>query len=96
MTAARWLAEAGKPDEAVRLLRAADVIGAGKLADDYVLAGPAHLAAAQLLEAQGDTVGALESYRQFLRRLDRPGPAQLGQVEQAKAALTRLAHRKVS
>jgi tetratricopeptide (TPR) repeat protein len=90
MSAARWLAEAGQADEAVRLLRAADAIGAGKLADTYVLAGPAHLAAARLLEARGDTAGALEGYRQLLRRLDLPGPSQRPMVDEARRGVARL------
>jgi tetratricopeptide (TPR) repeat protein len=96
MSAARWLAEAGQADEAVRLLRAADAIGAGKLADTYVLAGPAHLATARLLEARGDTVGALEGYRQLLRRLDLPGPSLRPMVDEARRAVARLEVRPVS
>jgi hypothetical protein len=91
MSAAKWLAQSGGEDEAVRLLRAASSFGyAGKLADTYVAAGPAHLALARLLEAQGDRSGALESYRQFLRRVDLPGPAQRASVKEAETAVARL------
>jgi tetratricopeptide (TPR) repeat protein len=96
LTAARWLAEAGDSDQALRLLRAADAIGAGKVADTYVLAGPAHLAAARLLEARGDTAGALEGYRQLLRRLDLPSPPLQPMADEARRGLSRLGGRPVS
>ena len=96
MSGARWLAEAGDTNQAVRLLRAANVIGAGKLADAYVAAGFAQLQLARLLEARRDTAGAVEGYRQFVRRLDLPGPSQRAQVDEAKLALARLHARGVS
>jgi len=78
-------------DEAIRLLRAASSFGyAGKLADTYVAAGPAHLALARLLEAQDDRSGALDSYRQFLRRVDLPSAAQRASVKEAETAVARL------
>ena len=96
MSGARWLAEAGDTTQAVRLLRAANVIGAGKQADAYVAAGFAQLQLARLLEARRDTAGAVEGYRQFVRRLDLPGPSQRAQVDEAKLALARLHARGVS
>jgi tRNA A-37 threonylcarbamoyl transferase component Bud32/TolB-like protein len=90
LSAAAWLAESGDRAQAIRLLRAADVKGGGKVADWYVSAGPAHLALARLLEAEGDRSGARDSYRQFLRRLDLPGLRQRAMVKEAETAVTRL------
>jgi tRNA A-37 threonylcarbamoyl transferase component Bud32/TolB-like protein len=96
MSAARWLAEAGDTGLAVGLLRAVNVTGAGKRADDYVAAGWAQLQLARLLVARGDTAGAVEAYRQFLRRVDLPEPRLRPQVDGAKAALAKLDGRNVS
>jgi hypothetical protein len=91
MAAATWLARAGQQEEAIRLLRAAGSFGyAGKLADTYVAAGPAHLALARLLERRGDRAEALDSYRQFLRRVDLPDPPLRASVKEAESAVARL------
>jgi hypothetical protein len=84
------MSEAGNREEAIRLLWNADAKGNGKRADTYAVAELAHLALARLLEAQGDRTGALDGYRQLVRRLDLPMPVQRPLVDEAKKAIARL------
>jgi hypothetical protein len=66
---------------------------AAATAGTEVTAGLAYLEMAKLEDARGDPGVAAEYYRQFLRRYDRPMPAQQHIVHQAEVALTRLQHR---
>jgi tetratricopeptide (TPR) repeat protein len=89
LAAAEWLLEAGKLDEARRLLRWQD--GAwGGCRECAPLAGPTLLARARIEMARGDSGAAREYYREFLRLFDQPMPSQMHLVEEAKTALLRL------
>ncbi|MGH7512615.1 MAG: protein kinase domain-containing protein [Gemmatimonadales bacterium] len=90
LAAAQWLSEAGALDEAGRLLRWQDQPWNGCTECD-ALGGPNFLARAQIEVARGDSGRAREYYRQFLRRYDRPMASQMHLVQEANAALTRLA-----
>ena len=96
LSAATWLAEAGDDEQAIRLLRAADAKGSGKRAEWYVTSGPAHLLLGRLLERRGDRGEAVEAYRQVLRRMDLPGPAQRDMMREAETAVARLGVRSTS
>jgi hypothetical protein len=93
--AAQWLQEAGDFDQAARLLRWSDAggVGVGGGWGDVMstaLIGPTFLARARLEEAHGSPGVAREYYEQFLRRYDRPVPAQRHLVDEAQAAVARL------
>ena len=90
LAAARWLQEAGALAEASRLLRWQDAPWNGCSECD-VLGGPTFLARARIEVARGDSGRAREYYRQFLRRYDQPMASQAHLVEEANAALARLA-----
>ena len=66
----------------------------GEVGEEALLDGQRALLA-RLLEARRDTAGAVEGYRQFVRRLDLPGPSQRAEVDEAKLALARLRGRGV-
>jgi TolB-like protein len=90
LAAAQWLLEAGALDEASRLLRWQDAPWNGCLECD-ALGGPTFLTRARIEVARGDSGRAREYYRQFLRRHDQPMAPQAHLVEEANAALERLA-----
>src|SRR5262249_28982515 len=90
MSAANWLAAAGRADEAIQLLRAVDSDGLGKMADTYVAAGPAQAMLGGLLEAGPDMGGAVEASRQAMRRLDLATGSQRDVVDAARQGLARL------
>jgi tRNA A-37 threonylcarbamoyl transferase component Bud32/tetratricopeptide (TPR) repeat protein len=92
MMAAEWLREAGDAEAARRLLRWQDALWLGWpwTFNDGVSA-PAFLMRAQIEEQLGSHQHAREYYQQFLRRYDRPMPAQRHLVEEAKAALAKAA-----
>jgi tetratricopeptide (TPR) repeat protein len=90
LAAAQWLLEAGVLDEASRLLRWQDAPWNGCLECD-ALGGPTFLTRARIEVARGDSGRAREYYRQFLRRHDQPMAPQAHLVEEANAALARLA-----
>ena len=58
-----------------------------------VTSGLAYLESARLEDARGAPGLADDYYRQFLRRYDRPMPAQLHLVYEAQAAVERLTGR---
>jgi hypothetical protein len=87
--AGTWLQEAGDSKQAGRLL---DVGGCGswRWTSSCGIEPLAYLARARIEEAGGRDSLAQAYYRQFLRRYDRPLPAQVGLVQEAKAAVDRL------
>jgi hypothetical protein len=92
LAAAQWLLEAGDTAQAARLLVWHEAWQGGSYwAGTEVLAGLAYLQRARIEEARGSTRLASEDYQQFLRRYDMPVPAQRHLVEEAKAALARMA-----
>jgi len=90
LTAATWLVESGNDAEAARLLTFLDGKGGLHVAGTYVMASFAYLALARIEERRGHATAAREDYRQFLRRLDVPMPAQRHLVEEAKLSVARL------
>jgi tetratricopeptide (TPR) repeat protein len=89
--AGKWLQEAGDLDQAARLLRWNEGSWPSwRWTSTYALDALAYLARARIEEARGRDSLAREYYHQFLRRYDRPMPAQRHLVDEAKAALTRL------
>jgi DNA-binding SARP family transcriptional activator/TolB-like protein len=94
LAAARWLLDAGDSAQGARLLTWHQAAHKGPFwAGTEVTAGLAYLEMAKLEDARGDPGLAAEYYRQFLRRYDRPMPAQQHIVHQAEVALTRLQRR---
>jgi hypothetical protein len=93
LAAAQWLAEAGDDERARRLLRWQDAVtfDGWLLAFQQGLAAPTYLLGARLEEQAANSERAAEYYRQFLRRYDQPMPSQAHLVDEAKAALVRLA-----
>ena len=89
LAAATWLLEAGDTVEAAHLLTWHDA-HPGPWHWSFVVAPLAFLMQARIAEAWGDTASAGEHYRQFMRRYDRPLPAQAHLVEEARDALVRL------
>jgi tRNA A-37 threonylcarbamoyl transferase component Bud32/TolB-like protein len=91
MMAADWLREAGDVEAARRLLRWQDgpSLGWPWTFNDGV-SGPAFLMRARIEETSGTPRLAREYYRQFLRRYDRPMPAQRHLVDEAQVALAGL------
>jgi hypothetical protein len=90
LAAATWLLEAGDTVEAAYLLTWHDAHIPG-WNWSFVVAPLAFLMQARIAEAWGDTATASAHYRQFLRRYDRPLPAQAHLVEEARVALARTA-----
>ena len=94
LAAARWLLEAGDTARASGLLVWHQSAQKGTFwAGTEVTAGLAYLEMAKFEDARGDPGVAGEYYRQFLRRYDRPLPAQQHLVHEAEVALARLQHR---
>jgi tRNA A-37 threonylcarbamoyl transferase component Bud32 len=93
LAAAQWLAEAGDDERARRLIRWQDAVtfDGWLLAFQQGLAAPTYLLGARLEEQAANRKRAAEYYRQFLRRYDQPMPSQAHLVDEAKAALVRLA-----
>jgi serine/threonine protein kinase len=91
--AAQWLREAENLEEATNLLRwqeAPDWRG-WAWTFGFALDGPTYLARARIEDGRGRDSLAQEYYRQFLRRYDSPMPSQVALVQEARAALARLA-----
>jgi hypothetical protein len=59
----------------------------------HAVSALAYLMRARIEEAQGDIQSATDHYQQFLRRYDTPMPTQRHLVDDARAALARLAGR---
>ena len=97
MAAASWLLQEGDTALAARLLTWHETrVWSGEAhAADAVLAGLSYLQLARIEEARGRPDLAMFYYRQFLKRYDRPVPAQRKLVEEARAALARLEGRVV-
>ncbi len=94
LAAARWLLEAGDSAQSARLLTWHQAAHKGPFwGGTEVTAGLAYLEMAKLEDARGDPGLAAEYYRQFLRRYDRPMPAQQHIVHEAEVALARLQRR---
>jgi serine/threonine-protein kinase len=91
MMAAEWLRAAGDIEAARRLLRWQDALWLGwPWTFNDGVSGPAFLMRARIEEQLGTPRLAREYYQQFLRRYDRPMPAQRYLVDEARAALARL------
>jgi serine/threonine-protein kinase len=88
LAAAQWLLEAGKTEEASRLLRWQDAPW-DTCHECLALAAPTFLTRARIEMARGDSGRAREFYRQFLRIFDQPMPSQVQLVAEARAALLR-------
>jgi len=95
LAAAQWLQAAGDLERARRLMRYQDEPQRGW---DWIirdaLAGPTYLSRGRIEEAVGHDSLAQEYYTQFLRRYDRPISSQMHIVQEAKAALARLASQR--
>jgi serine/threonine protein kinase/TolB-like protein/tetratricopeptide (TPR) repeat protein len=96
LTASRWLLELGDTTTAAGLLVFHEGVPfplplTGHA--NYILAGPAYLERARIEEAAGRDDVAATYYRQFLRRYDAPVPAHRPMVDEARAAIARLAQR---
>ena len=93
IAAARWLAAAGQLDEAARLLVWID--GPYFLHPSTVysimLTGPVDLERGRIEGRLGHAEPARKYFREFLRRYDLPMPGQRHLVDEARAALGRLA-----
>ena len=93
LAAARWLAASGDPDGALRLLTWVD--GAYLLhpstLNSLMLTGLVDLERGRIEEQRGHAGSARKYYREFLRRYDRPAIGLRRLVEEAKAAMVRLA-----
>jgi hypothetical protein len=89
LAAATWLLEEGDTVQAAHLLTWHDA-HIGPWHWSWIVAPLAFLMQGRIAEAWGDTATAGEHYRQFLRRYDRPQPAQAHLVEEAQAALARV------
>ena len=91
--AAQWLAGAGEVERARRLLRWQDAVALGGwvFALQQTVAAPTLLLRARLEEQVGDRARAIEYNQQFLHRYDQPMPGQQHLVDEARAALGRLA-----
>jgi hypothetical protein len=91
MMAAGWLSEAGDVETARRLLRWQDGEWQGwPWTFNDGVSGPAFLMRARIEETSGTPRLARQYYQQFLRRYDRPMPAQRHLVDEAQAALARV------
>jgi len=96
LTASRWLSAAGDASGAARLLTWHEAIGdpgPQALHANALLAPFAYLARARILEAQGQRGAARAHYERFLSSYDAPVPAHRRLVEEARAALARMARR---
>jgi hypothetical protein len=89
LAAASWLLEDGDTVKAAHLLTWHDANIPG-WHWSFVVRPLAFLMQARIAEAWGDTATASARYRQFLRRYDRPLPAQAHMVNEARLALARL------
>jgi DNA-binding SARP family transcriptional activator/TolB-like protein len=91
LAAARWLLASGDSAHAARLLMWHEAGQKGTFwAGSEITGGLAYLESARLEDARGAPGLAEEYYQQFLKRYDRPMPAQLHLVREAQAALERL------
>jgi tetratricopeptide (TPR) repeat protein/TolB-like protein len=95
VAAASWLLEAGDTVQAARLLTWSEAkLGGGwDVSFTHAVSALAYLMRARIEEAQGDIQSATDHYQQFLRRYDTPMPTQRHLVDDARAALARLAGR---
>jgi serine/threonine protein kinase len=97
LTASRWLSAEGDAAGAARLLTWHEAIGdpahPQALHANALLAPFAYLARARIEEAHGQPVAARAYYVRFLSNYDTPVPAHRALVEEARAALARLARR---
>jgi serine/threonine protein kinase/TolB-like protein len=96
LTASRWLLELGDTTTAAGLLVLHEGVPfplplTGHA--NYIMAGPAYLERARIEEAAGRDELARSYYWQYLRRYDRPVPAHRPLVDEARAAMARLAQR---
>jgi hypothetical protein len=96
LTASRWLLERGDTTTAASLLVFHEGVPfplplTGHA--NYILAGPAYLERARIEEAANRADVAATYYGQFLRRYDAPVPAHRPMVDEARAAIARLAQR---
>jgi serine/threonine protein kinase/TolB-like protein len=96
LTSSRWLLELGDTTTAAGLLVFHEGVPfplplTGHA--NYILAGPAYLERARIEEAAGRDDVAAAYYLQFLRRYDAPVPAHRPMVDEARAAIARLAQR---
>jgi serine/threonine protein kinase/tetratricopeptide (TPR) repeat protein len=96
LTASRWLLALGDTTTAADLLVFHEGVPfplplTGHA--NYILAGPAYLERARIEDAAGREHLARTYYGQFLRRYDRPVPALRPMVDEARAAIARLAQR---
>jgi tetratricopeptide (TPR) repeat protein len=90
LSAATWLLEAGDTAQAARLLIWPEAAFAS-WNWSFVVRPLAYLMLARIEEAQGQMPLAKEHYQQFLKHYDSPMPPQQYLVDEAKAALARLA-----
>jgi tRNA A-37 threonylcarbamoyl transferase component Bud32/tetratricopeptide (TPR) repeat protein/TolB-like protein len=94
LATATWLLEAGDTTQATRLLIWYESLqGNWDASFNHVTSAMGYLMLARIEEAQGDIRSAREHSEQFLRRFDSPMPGQRHLVEDAQAALARLAGR---
>jgi tetratricopeptide (TPR) repeat protein len=92
LAAGTWLLEAGDTAQAARLLTWHEAaIGGWTWSFSYALTPLAYLVLARVEEAQGDPRLAAWHYQEFIRRYDTPMPGQRHLVDEARAALERLA-----
>jgi serine/threonine protein kinase/tetratricopeptide (TPR) repeat protein/TolB-like protein len=96
ITASQWLAAAGENAKAARLLtwhEATGDPGPQLIHANALLAPFAYLARARIAEAQGRWHEARELYARFLSNYDAPVSSHRGLVEEARAAIARIATR---
>jgi eukaryotic-like serine/threonine-protein kinase len=91
IAAARWLSASGDSAQALRLLHWVEVYWLTTGDVDIAVGSIARLERARIEERMGDAAAAREDYERFLRVYDMPPPAHRQLVEDAKAALGRLA-----
>jgi serine/threonine-protein kinase len=92
LAAAGWLLEAGDTARATQLLTWHEAaIGGWAWSFSYAITPLAYLMLGRIEERRGDARSAARHYEQFLRRYDMPAPRQRHLVEEARAALVRLA-----
>jgi serine/threonine-protein kinase len=93
MAAARWLADTGEADEAIRLLAWVDgpYLLHSSTVYSIMLTGLVDLERARIEERSGRDEPARTHYREFLRRYDQPAAGHRRLVAEANAGLRRLA-----
>jgi hypothetical protein len=94
LAASRWLAAAGDTAQALSLLRWTETVLAPHakwIVTNRMLPGPALLEEARLEEGQGRTEEARRAYERFLEWYQLPGTRERRLVQEAQAALARLA-----